>query len=352
MQACEIQGTKHNRYLLKIIQTHKSLPRLDRPTTQIIFLNDSGETLFREYYEESSKHFKTYATIGHFCLDTRNMESSMANKRPLTGVKLLDLFGGKVLEAQIISKAWTKEIMAQHISCFFKSIGIIEFSNLIILISPSDRKDYSSLARYFCQIANDLEVRTILALKYNISIPEKTIFIAGLHDHGKARVNITKNQELTGDHKILLNYFGQKTDWVMERYSTFHAETLEDNDRRGNRMLIVIGRRLITRGLYLNDEAFLQSYDYTLDTDCVYLAEIFKSFLDFHVSKNTKEFNPLKSMFLIEHFPTSIEGLISRNSHIRATLEKNGFKLGTIHPETREVNFFVNKYSPEIPGDI
>lgn len=332
---------KYIQNLLRLIKNHKALPRLDEPTTQIIFLDDFGDTLYREYYEESSKHFKTFGTVGQFCHDHR----PAVGKSNKGSVRLLDIFGGKVLEAQIISKNWTKEHMADHISFFLKSIGLTEFSNLIVVISPSDKKDYSSLARYLCQIANDIEVKKILNQKFNIVIPATTIFVAAIHDHDQARVNVSKGYALTSDHQSLLNYFGRKTEWVMERYVKLHTSGPNDINHSAHNMLVVIGRRPLTRGLYLNDEAFLQSYDYNLDAECNYLNEILKALIDVYETKNKKEAKPLAHMFLIEHFPSSIQDFLACNGHIVESLKKNKFKLAVLHPETLAIEYLLGSSS-------
>lgn len=336
---------KYIQNLLRLIKKHKALPRLDEPTTQIIFLDDFGDTLYREYYEESSKHFKTFGTVGQICHDLRLAVGKIG------GVRLLDIFGGKVLEAQIISKNWTKEHMADHISFFLNSIGLTEFSKLIVVISPSDKKDYSSLARYLCQIANDAEVKKILHQKFNIIIPATTIFVTAIHDHDQARVNVSKSYALTSDHQSLLNYFGRKTEWVMEKYVKLHTPGLNDTNHSAHNMLVVIGRRPLTRGLYLNDEVFLQSYDYNLDAECNYLNEILKALIDVYEIKNKKEAKPLAHMFLIEHFPSSIQEFLSRNGQIVESLRKNKFKLAVLHPETMDIEYLLGNSQNELPSE-
>jgi len=317
--------------ILRFVQKNQAKSPKEATSMQLIFFNDTGNSLFSEYFEESSTNFETFMSMGDHYLDIRGNGPSQR----LNSYSLLDIFAGKVLEAQVISKSWSKNIMAKHISNFLSCIGLLNFGPVVLLISPGDRRDYSSLGRYFCQIANDEEVRAILRTNFNIDIPPETAFIHVCHDKERNRFNVSRGYPLTSHHQSHLSYFGKKSEWVMDKYLKYNSHALEGNILAKDKAVFICGRRSLTKGLYLNGDAFLQSYDYAKDINC---SQVFKIIESITPKLKLSKSSGASSLILIEQQSRNLSGALLYLKDKNLLVLKHA-RLATIDPETKDIEF-------------
>jgi hypothetical protein len=145
-------------------------------------------------------------------------------------------------------------------------------------------------ARVFCAFANDKAVRAGLA-KRGIEIPEQTIFMPGEHDTALDRIRWFDLDMLDADQLAQLTRIRAKLEVALERNAkerarrfldipldeplvesvarvrarcADYAETRPEYNHATNASC-GIGRRSLTRGLFLDRRAFLVSYDPTTD---------------------------------------------------------------------------------------
>jgi hypothetical protein len=147
-------------------------------------------------------------------------------------------------------------------------------------------------ARVFCAFANEPEVRTGLAAR-GIAIPEQTIFMPGEHDTALDHIRWFDVDTLAPARKHELDGIRVQLELALERNAkersrrfrdvpldepladavarvrarcADYAETRPEYNHATN-AACVIGRRSLTRGLFLDRRPFLVSYDPTTDDD-------------------------------------------------------------------------------------
>lgn len=200
--------------------------------------------------------------------------------------------------------------MAQRVEGTLRSIGLVKgFAPVVYVVghgaSSVNNPHYAAYdcgacsgrpgsvnARVFCQMANHPQVRALLRER-GIDIPYTTRFLGALHDTTRDEIAYYDEGLLTG---------GQVH--AHERNKRTFAEALERNARERSRRFLsidstlpgaavhdrvkrrsvslfeprpelnhatnavaIVGRRALTRGLFLDRRAFLNSYDPTLDPD-------------------------------------------------------------------------------------
>ncbi len=151
--------------------------------------------------------------------------------------------------------------------------------------------------RLFAAMANHPEVRTVLAER-GIAIPQDTWFIGGYHDTGNDAVDLYDLTRVPESHRPDLERLEASLDEARKRDAQERARRFESAslsltpdqalahvEGRAEQLaeprsecghatnaLCVVGRRSITRGLFLDRRAFLASYDASLDPDNELLA--------------------------------------------------------------------------------
>lgn len=205
---------------------------------------------------------------------------------------------------------FTIEEMATRVEAMLRGMGMLEsFTDLIYVIahgSSSANNPHHSAhdcgacsgrpgsvnARVFATMANNLQVREILLGK-GINIPASTQFVGGMHDTAADQIEFYDLQILNSknaeSHKLNAITFDNSLDLnAKERSRRFASINTKQNlknvrkaifDRsaslfeprpelgHGTNTLCIVGRRSMTRGLFLDRRAFLNSYDYTTDLD-------------------------------------------------------------------------------------
>ncbi len=214
---------------------------------------------------------------------------------------------------------FTIDEMATRVENLLMSIGLInDFAPIVYLIghgsSTVNNPHYAAYdcgacsgrpgsvnARVMAHMANHPKVRELLTLK-GISIPNETQFLGGLQDTTRDDIeyydeNIltTKNKELHKANQLVFNKALDND--AKERSRRFEsintrlsAKVIHDKVRarsvslfeprpeytHPNNALCIIGRRPLSKGLFLDRRAFMNSYDYRIDPDGKHLFNVIK----------------------------------------------------------------------------
>lgn len=215
---------------------------------------------------------------------------------------------------------FTIDEMADRVEGLLKSIGLVKnFAPLVYVVghgsSSVNNPHYAAYdcgacsgrpgsvnARVVCHMANHKAVREVLSTR-GIEIPATTRFVGGLHDTTRDEVVFfdeeTLSQELAEAHKRNVLVFHTALDLnAKERSRRFEMvnsklsiNKVHDAIRRrsvslfeprpelnhATNALCVIGRRNLTRHVFLDRRSFLNSYDYGIDPDGKHLLNILKA---------------------------------------------------------------------------
>lgn len=331
--------------------------------------------------------------------------------------------------------------MADRIEGLLRSIGLIsDFADLVYIVghgsTSANNAFYSTMdcgacsckpgsvnARLAALMGNKVEVREELE-KRGLLIPNSTQFIGALHDTAQDlmiyydvvnlseenRVQHLKNQE-TFNTALLLNakersrrFMSVDTTKSLKRihksvqtrsFSLFEPRPELDH---ATNSLCVVGGRWLTKNVFLDRRAFLNSYDYKQDLDGTFLLTIMNAVtpvcgginLAYYFAKvDDQRFgsgsklphnivglfgvangiegdirpglpkqmvevhDPLRLLCVVEHFP---EIVLSKLQSVPKTYEwyrNDWMKLVVIHPETKEIYLFKSdQFVPYTPQKV
>lgn len=205
---------------------------------------------------------------------------------------------------------YSKAEMAKIVEVILRMCGIeTEFAKLLVLLahgSSSNNNPFKQAygcgacggnagipnSRAFAKMANDPEVRAELA-KLNIHIPNETFIVSGFHDTCTDEIHFFNTDLMPESHKVDFEILkknlnvaaGRNAFERCQRFSSEEAkhstvEALKHVKERAmdlaqprpeyghsSNALAIVGRRELTKGLYLNRRAFLHTYDWRLDPD-------------------------------------------------------------------------------------
>ncbi|HQS55868.1 MAG TPA: DUF2309 domain-containing protein [Sediminibacterium sp.] len=156
-------------------------------------------------------------------------------------------------------------------------------------------------ARVFSFMANHKEVRVRLA-KTGIEIPDSTRFVGALHDTAADEIRFFDISELDAEnkerHQENILHFETALDFNAKERSRRFASINSKSDIKairkeikkrsvslfeprpelghGSNALCIIGRRSLTKDLFLDRRAFLNSYDYTTDPEGELLVNVIR----------------------------------------------------------------------------
>jgi Uncharacterized protein conserved in bacteria, COG3002 len=207
----------------------------------------------------------------------------------------------ELFKERLKSVGFTREEQAFLISTALKSIGLTkDFAPIVFVLgheSRSENNPYESAldcgacggasgiynARVFCVMANDPEVRQIMAQKHGLEIPSNTVFVPGIHNTTTDEILLCDLEFLPANYLPLLENI--KKDFerareltLIERGQSLNAKKPEEVYRKaydwsevrpewglsGN-YAFIIGRRDLTSSANLMGRVFLHSYDYRVD---------------------------------------------------------------------------------------
>ena len=265
-------------------------------------------------------------------------------------------------------------------------------------------------ARVFALMANNPKVREVLNEK-GIVIPTTTQFIGALHDTAADEIEfydvVTLNALNTESHIKNAQTFEDALDLnAKERSRRFASIDTKNNIKKvrkaikersvslfeprpelghGTNTLCIVGKRNLTKGIFLDRRAFLNSYDYKTDLDGTFLTGIMKPLgpvcgginLEYYFSRvdnyklgagtklphnvmglfgvaNSSDgdlrpglpwqmievHDPVRLMIIVEHFPEVVLKVIQSVPEMYEWFINEWVHLSVINPETDEVFYF------------
>ena len=333
------------------------------------------------------------------------------------------------------------EEMAIRVENLLKSIGLVDnFAPIVYVIghgSTSVNNTYyagydcgacsgrpgSVNARVIAFMANHSNVREILATK-NIVIPNETQFIGALRDTSRDTILFYDAQNLNEINKLKhhtneLNFFKASDINSKERSRRFESINTKNNEKdiheavksrsvslfeprpeynHATNTLCIVGRRGLTKNLFLDRRSFLNSYDYRIDPEGKYLLPILNAIapvcgginLEYFFSRTDNQklgagtklahnvmgligvangidgdlrpglpsqmieiHDPMRLLVIVEHYPNIIIDVIIQNSSTYEWFDNNWIHLVCIHPETKAFyRFESGQFIPYHPTNL
>ncbi|MES2371998.1 MAG: DUF2309 domain-containing protein [Bacteroidota bacterium] len=333
---------------------------------------------------------------------------------------------------------FTVEEMATRVEALLRSIGLLkDHAPLVYVIAHGSSsannphhgahdcgacsgRPGSVNARVYAFMANHLKVREILKTK-GIIIPPDTQFVGGLHDTASDEIAFYDTDRLAENNKKAhtknVSLFEKALDLnAKERSRRFASidtrkslkHVREEIRKRsvslfeprpelghGTNTLCIVGRRDMTKNLFLDRRAFLNSYDHTTDPEGKILVNVMKPLgpvcgginLEYYFSRvdnhklgagtklphnvmgligvaNSSDgdlrpglpvqmievHDPVRLLIIVEHFPEVVLKTIQSVPKMYEWFINEWVHLVAIHPETRQFYYFkegnFNQYTP------
>jgi uncharacterized protein len=323
---------------------------------------------------------------------------------------------------------FTHKEMAERVYALLMSIGLVKnFASIVYAIghgsSSTNNPHYAAYncgaccgrpgsvnARVFAFMANQLEVREILKEK-GITIPESTQFIGGLHDTTRDEIVFydetllsTENLKSHSSNKKVFNTALDNN--AKERSRRFELMNTSLSSKKVHKNILirsvslfeprpelnhatnalcVIGKRGLTKDLFLDRRAFANSYDYLLDPEGKILINIMKPIgpvcgginLEYFFSRVDNQklgagtklphnvmglfgvangfdgdlrpglpsqmvevHDPVRLLVIVEHFPEIVLNSIQSVDAMYEWFINEWVHLVAINPETKEISVF------------
>jgi uncharacterized protein YbcC (UPF0753/DUF2309 family) len=265
-------------------------------------------------------------------------------------------------------------------------------------------------ARVFALMANNIKVRDVLK-NQGITIPVSTQFIGALHDTAADEIEFYDVDTLNAENAVFqiknVQTFEDALDLnAKERSRRFASIDTKGNIKKvrkaikersvslfeprpelghGTNTLCVVGKRTLTKGIFLDRRAFLNSYDYKTDLDGTFLTGIMKPLgpvcgginLEYYFSRvdnyklgagtklphnvmglfgvaNSSDgdlrpglpwqmievHDPVRLMIIVEHFPEVVLKVIQSVPEMYEWFINEWVHLSVINPETDELFYF------------
>lgn len=333
---------------------------------------------------------------------------------------------------------FTREEMADRVEGLLKSIGLVkDFAPIIYVVghgaSSVNNPYYAAYdcgacsgrpgsvnARVFCHMANNPSVRELLTGR-GIQIPAETQFVSGIMDTTRDEITFY-DEDILPDENLKRHLQNQHTfnkalmrnakersrrfalvdpklpatklhEKVKKRSVSLFEPRPEYN--HATNAVCIVGRRHLTKNLFLDRRAFTNSYDYAIDPEGNYLFNILKGAapvcggmnLEYFFSRvdrqklgagsklphnvmglfgvangidgdlryglpiqMTEIHDPLRLMIVVEHFPDVVLEIIRKSPETYEWFINEWIHLVAVDPETHEFHRFKDgiftKYQP------
>jgi uncharacterized protein YbcC (UPF0753/DUF2309 family) len=326
---------------------------------------------------------------------------------------------------------FTIEEMANRVEGLLKSIGLVSnFSSIVYVVGHGatsvNNTHYAGYdcgaccgrpssvnAKVFAYAANHPKVRAILKER-GIIIPEETQFLPALHDTTRDEIAFYDEDILSENNKIahlqnIITFEKALANNAKERSRRFDTidstETIKKVHEKVKRRslslfeprpelnhatnaMCVVGRRSLSKQLFLDRRSFLNSYDYQIDATGDYLSIILGQVapvagginLEYYFSRVDNQklgagsklphnvmgligvangidgdlrpglpsqmievHDPIRLLAVVEHFPEVVKKAISKNPATYEWYKNEWLRLAVIHPETKQILVFENE---------
>jgi uncharacterized protein len=320
--------------------------------------------------------------------------------------------------------------MTTRVENLLKSIGLVkDFAPLVYVVghgsSSVNNPHYAAYdcgacsgragsvnSRVICYMANHAEVRQNLRAR-GIDIPDQTQFVGALHDTTRDEIAFFDEKSLTDINRIGHQKSIEKFATALDFNAKERSRRFESIDTRltpqqiheqvkirsvslfeprpelnhATNALTVVGRRTMTKGLFLDRRALMNSFDYAIDPDGVYLLNILKAAtvvcgginLEYFFSRVDNQklgagtklphnvmglfgvangidgdlrpglpsqmievHDPLRLLMIVEHFPEVVLKTIQVVPAVYEWYQNDWVNLVAVNPETRETSVFKN----------
>lgn len=337
---------------------------------------------------------------------------------------------------QGLQVGFTKAEMTDRVEALLKSIGLIkDFAPLVYMVSHGSSsvnnphfsaydcgacsgRPGSVNARVICEMANDPEVRANLKIR-GIDIPDAVRFVGALHDTSRDEIVFYDENALSEDQQqrhsgvthifhtaLKNNAFERARRFVLLDQNRPVSKVYEDVTKRSvslfeprpelnhaTNSLCIVGSRNLTKGLFLDRRAFLNSYDPAIDESGDLLFGILKAAapvcgginLEYYFSRVDNQklgagsklphnvmglvgvangidgdlrpglpsqmvevHDPVRLMIIVEQTPEKILSVIQRSAETYEWFQNQWIHLVSIHPQTREFTRFVDGFFEKI----
>lgn len=318
--------------------------------------------------------------------------------------------------------------MAQRVEGLLKSIGLVEgFAPLVYVVghgsSSVNNPHYAAYdcgacsgragsvnSRVISHMANHAGVRQLLRER-GIDIPAETQFLGGLHDTTRDEVEFFDESSLSPEnqtrHRENLHRFAEALDLnakersrrfasidtrlspvrIHQKVRTRSVSLFEPRPElnHATNALCIVGRRDLTKGLFLDRRSFMNSYDCRVDPDGTYLFNILKAAapvcgginLEYFFSRVDNQklgagtklphnvmgligvangidgdlrpglpsqmievHDPVRLLMVVEHTPEVVLTTIQRSPETYEWFLNEWVHLVVVHPETRALSVF------------
>lgn len=321
--------------------------------------------------------------------------------------------------------------MADRVEGLLKSIGLVnDFAPIVYVVGHGATSvNNTHYAGYDCGAccgrpssvnakvaafaANHSEVRKLLKLR-GIDIPETTQFLPALHDTTRDEIAFYDEDVLTNANKVFhhqnaITFTKALHNNAKERSRRF--DTIDTSDslvkvhekvkkrsvslfeprpelNHATNAMCIVGRRSLSKQLFLDRRSFLNSFDYRVDPTGDYLSIILGAVapvggginLEYYFSRVDNQklgagsklphnvmgligvangidgdlrpglpsqmievHDPVRLLVIAEHFPEIVKYAISKNPATYEWFKNDWVKLIVVHPETKEIFAFANE---------
>lgn len=323
---------------------------------------------------------------------------------------------------------FTIEEMANRVEGLLSSIGLVKnFASIVYVVGHGSSsvnnphfaaydcgacsgRPGSVNARVICHMANHKQVRNILASR-GIEIPDTTQFVGALHDTTRDEILFFDEASLSDENKlkhtrheqlfaVALDHNAKERsrrfeiinsslspDAVHEKVRLRSVSLFEPRPElnHATNALCIVGDRSLTRGVFLDRRAFLNSYDYRIDPQGKYLFSILKAAapvcgginLEYYFSRVDNQklgagtklphnvmglfgvangidgdlrpglpsqmievHDPVRLLIVVQHYPEVVKETIQRNAETYEWFINNWVNLAVMHPDTKAIAVF------------